>query len=844
MGQFWGGQRVVAQTVDAAQLVQQGIERYQLGDYKSAIAPWEAALKIYREAKNQASAVIVLENLARAYQRLGRNQQALPYWKQVVEAYRQLENLPQVGRSLIEQAQVHSYLGQPKQAIEYLCQPKVDGTCTEGSALQIARMTQDTAAAVAALGSLGDAYRLVGDYQQALTVLQAGLELTQKLDDPRYHAAVLNSLGNTHGSLAQLSYRRAYSAELRGDSRDADLAQQIGVSEDDKAQNYFLEGLRLVRAQNDVQGQLRTILSLVPLYYRIGTAEAADQYLQEGQNLLKQLPESREKVYAMIDLARLQQPGTIGKGLLRTDCLQPRFDAAAEQLIKQSITVAQRLQDPQAESYALGELGHIYECRGNYSQALDLTQKARWIAEPDRVADSLYLWEWQTGRILKAQGRTTEAIAAYGKAIATLETVRNEILAANRDLQFDFRDTIEPVYRELVNLKLSQSIKEDAIELTQKLSAALNIMDSLKLKELQNYFGSNCVLPVTPKEETQSLLADKATAVFSSIVLEDRTAIVASLPNNQKKLAWISTKSDDLRREVNEFRRGLERFYDAYDPQQAQKLYDWIIRPFASDLEKAQIKTLIFVQDDILRSIPMSALHDGEKFLVQRYAIATTPSLALTIPKLPERRNLRALALGVTQSVTIDGQQFPALRNVGQEIDQIEIQMPGSKQLLNAEFTQDRLKKELSKRTYPIIHIATHGKFGTEPEETFIVTGNQQKLTLNELDSTIRSIEQGRPQIDLIALMACETAVGDERAALGFAGIAVRAGVSSALASLWFVNDMATAKIAAAFYAVLAKEKVGKAEALQIAQKALIESGGIYAHPAYWAPFVLVGNWL
>ncbi len=365
------------------------------------------------------------------------------------------------------------------------------------------------------------------------------------------------------------------------------------------------------------------------------------------------------------------------------------------------------------------------------------------------------------------------------------------------------------------------------------------------MAELQNYFGNDCVITAINQESVDLVGTDTATAVFSSIILKNRVAILVSLPNGEKRSTWIDIDSERLRQEINEFRRGLERYRDlTYDPTQAQKLYDWIIRPFAADLDLAQIKTLVFIQDGILRSVPMAALHDGAKFLVQKYAIATTPSITLTNPKPLDRQTLRALALGLTKDAIVDGRTFPALTNVGSEISQVETQIPGSKQLLDDNFTRDRLQQELDKTVYPIIHIATHGEFGTVPEDTFLVTGKNGKLTINDLDTAIRSVNSDSVSVELLVLTACETAVGDDRAALGLAGVAVQAGVRSALASLWFIQDASTATLITKFYTNLNDSSVSKADALGAAQRTLIEAGGEYAHPAYWAPFILIGNWL
>ena len=823
-----------AHSPNASQLVQQGVELYQSGDFRGAIAQWQTALTIYQDTQNPTNEAIVLENLARAYQQTGQINQAIGNWEGAIAQYRQLENWQQVGRGLTEQAQAYSRIGQQRRAIALLCGER-EG-CVPGSAVQLAQEQNDYFGEAAALGSLGEASRLRGDYEKAIETLQTSLKIASNIDNPQLHSSALNSLGNAYSSLAQVNARRANSARQIGEIEQANQLEQAASRNNAQALAYFEESLKLAQDQNNQLGQMRSLLNTIPLYYRREANVKANQNIQQALALLPTLPQTQEKVYAAIDLAMLQSDSSL-------KCSKPEHDEAAIALLGQAVSIAQSLEDDRALSFALGELGHVYECRQDYAQALKLTQRARWTAEQDQSAkDSLYRWEWQTGRILKAQGQLNEAMGAYEGAIATLETIRDELLVANRDLQFDFRDTVEPIYRQLIALKLetlpSPLVKSvDAINLTSVLQTA----DSLKLAELQNYFGDECDLRGIERERVDLANATPNTAVFSSIILQDRTAIILNLPDGQQKIAQIAIDDKSLREEINQFRLGLESFFDQYDPQPAQKVYDWLIRPFEADLQP-QIETLVFVQDGILRSIPMGALHDGEQFLIQKYAIATTPSLSLTTPNPSNRQDLRALALGLSESASIDGRDYPPLPYVRQEIDQVQQQLQGSKLLLNEEFTSQRLQQELGDNAYPIIHIATHGVFGTVPEDTFLVTGSKEKLTINELDTLIRTTEGTEP-LELLTLTACQTAIGDERSALGLAGVAVQAGAKSALASLWSIEDAATAQMANRFYQGLNNPGTNKAQALREAQVALLE-GGRYAHPAYWAPYILIGNWL
>ncbi len=209
---------------------------------------------------------------------------------------------------------------------------------------------------------------------------------------------------------------------------------------------------------------------------------------------------------------------------------------------------------------------------------------------------------------------------------------------------------------------------------------------------------------------------------------------------------------------------------------------------------------------------------------------------------------MRVLALGVSQAATVDGKKFPPLPNVVMEITEVTQKIRGKK-LLDNDFTTSRLKTELSEAVYPIIHVATHGEFGSEPQDTF--TGNNEKLTFKELDRQIRSVTRNQQLLELLTLTPCKTAVGDDLSTLGLAGVAVQAGARSVLASLWAINDASTVQIVSDFYTKLfdgskqaqGDRNVTKAQALQAAQTALIE-GKQYTHPYYWSGFILIGNWL
>jgi CHAT domain-containing protein len=198
--------------------------------------------------------------------------------------------------------------------------------------------------------------------------------------------------------------------------------------------------------------------------------------------------------------------------------------------------------------------------------------------------------------------------------------------------------------------------------------------------------------------------------------------------------------------------------------------------------------------------------------------------------------------------LTVERPPFQALTNVRTEVASVQKILGGTK-LLDRDFTLTNLQEQLQNKSYPVVHIATHGKFGVDSASTFLLTFDS-RMTLEQIDEVLRqsklsqrASQRSQKLVELLTLSACQTAAGDNRAALGIAGVAVRAGVRSALASLWNINDEATVPLIEEFYTQLEQPNVTKAEALQKAQLKMIANLE-YSHPAVWSPFILIGNWL
>ncbi|MBD1925009.1 CHAT domain-containing protein [Trichocoleus sp. FACHB-90] len=297
-----------------------------------------------------------------------------------------------------------------------------------------------------------------------------------------------------------------------------------------------------------------------------------------------------------------------------------------------------------------------------------------------------------------------------------------------------------------------------------------------------------------------------------------------------------------------------------------QQLYQWLIAPLEADLKARGIQNLVFITDMGLRSLPLAALHDGQKFLVEGYSVGLMPSLSLTDTRYRNIKDTEVLAMGAAKF-----QNKPALPAVPAELsfiactDQQSSARPcwNGKSFLDEAFTLSNLKTQRGERPFGIVHLATHAEFKSGSLSNSYIQLWDTQLRLDSLGQ----MGWNNPPVDLLVLSACRTAIGDEEAELGFAGLAVQAGVKSALASLWYVSDEGTLGLMTGFYNELKKAPI-KAEALRQVQVAMLKgelrveenqllspdgkiplpptlgnfSNQQFTHPYYWAAFTMIGN--
>ncbi len=751
----------------------------------------------------------------------GQAREALAAWQAAEEAYKEAEDEARQLGSLINQSQALQSLGfygRARQTLEDI-----------GQRLE----SQSTELQLFGWGNLANMYWRTGDLKQAEETLRKALNVPHSVDHLQRRSGLFVSLGNIEQARKQL--RRS----LQHYEQAANLAS--GELEFQATLNQFQLLLRL-----DEQPKARR---LIPRLNRQLQALPPSRPVLYGAthfaNSLTQLAFTEPVDRSTRSHSRRQPRLGVGDDLTkgktakssdrRPKTLQdPESLKLASQTLTWAMETAKQLGDARAETYARGYLGHLYELSQQWQGAQVLTQDAITQAERINAQDIGYQWQWQLARILKAQGQDDSAKKAYHNAFDMLQSLRSDLVTAQPDLQFSFRESVEPVYREFVAILL-RPVPPATEPTPEALKLAREVIEALQVAELNNFFHTACLQDqVVPLEEVD----ETGAAVLYPIILPRHITLILSLPGQPLRSVSTEVTQKKVEKTLRKFRRSLERPYtDPRGTELAQQVYDWLIRPIEAELKASDIQTLTFVLDGALRNVPMAALHDGKEYLIQNYSIALTPGLQLLDPKPIQLKNKRTLLAGITEA----RHGFPALPNVKDELAAIQ-NVVSNRVLLNDTFTSGALKEIVQSSDFPVVHLATHGQFSSDVEDTFVLAWDEE-VKVQDLSSILRGGDRLDKPLELLVLSACETASGDARAALGLAGISVQAGARSTLASLWSLDDKSGAVFAEKFYKALLPGKLSRAEALQAAQLEMLDDPD-YRKPQSWASYVLVGNWL
>ncbi|MDJ1170371.1 CHAT domain-containing protein [Roseofilum sp. BLCC_M154] len=760
---------------------------------------------------------------------------ALVSWQEAGKLYQQLGLTEAEDRNRLNQVQAMQELGLFQSACEAIG-ARIDenvsfcaGVKLENLPENLRRFAGDRLM-VLHLQALGDTLRLMGDLESSQQVLELGLELVD--GDTETFDKLQLSLGNTWRAKGDRQWAIAQSAT----STIQFNFEFCPILENQEEYDSALKHYQNVSENNPLL-KLQANLNQLNLQVALNQNILDFNPLEEAQNL---------------NLFNTQSGNNLILNTLQTaTCISTIPWQNIAQNLQTIIDVSQQRKDLKTQSYALGYLGRLYEQHAQDSKeylqtAKTNTQKALSIAQSlDLNAPELaYQWQWQLGRILeKTQSPYSEILSAYKAAFNTLQSLRQELVSSNRDLQFSFRDEVEPVYRKYVDLLLQNNPSQD------NLKEARNVIEALQLAELDDFFNDACI--TAQESKLEDIASD--TAVLYPILLDGKIAVIYTLSDSLIDYT-IEPLSNPQRFErtinalINDLKEDINNNYQQYGQTVYDSLFSDKLKSFLSSHD--QIKTLVFVLDGQLRNLPMATLYDGEKYLIEKYALAVAPGLNLLAPGSLNSLDLRILPGGLAQkapSFDLVHARLNPLSNALSELESIaqlfENQTPV---VLDESFTVEVIKSYFANVYYSIFHWVTHGQFSSNPEETFILTWNE-RLGVNQLNELIQSqAEFSSEPIELLVLSACETAEGDNRAALGLAGVSIRAGSRSTVATLWKVDDRATSEFMSQFYQEMIENKKTKAEALKTVQESFLsgEKGEALRDPRFWAAFVLIGHWI
>ncbi|MBF0452279.1 MAG: CHAT domain-containing protein [Candidatus Magnetomorum sp.] len=506
--------------------------------------------------------------------------------------------------------------------------------------------------------------------------------------------------------------------------------------------------------------------------------------------------------------------------------LHPKAVSIAKQTITSALSASERFNDVLLISHAHCMLGRTYLIENKIEDAIDHANQAIFCAQKGYFPEIEYQAYWLSGNILKKMGALKKAIKAFNQSQRILYPLQNEFFKGFHKMDHTrFITKVRPVYLDLVSALIEQyeSMEESPLK-ADILYRVINAMEHLKTAELEDYYHDEC-LSVTGKKQLSpkafiSTLPDK-TLVIYPVPLKERLIILLLRHNNISMIKTsvslhqidqaVSSLCRHIRGGLSQNERRTLRFF-----KYSRLIYKWLIQPYASELTD-NINTLVFVPDGAFRLVPFSALHDGKKYLIETYALAIIPALRFcnieaseTVSNARSKHTKDILLGGLSQ------QARPRLKFVEQELASIKNMVNSSTVLLDSSFTANNLFFQFKTNTYRNVLLATHGMFSETVQSTFLQT-SEQDITpdlLEKLLATGQTITH-QSKIELLALSACQTAKGNERAALGLAGLAVKSGAQTVIASLWYIEDKTSALFITKVFQALISGSVSRACALQ-----------------------------
>jgi len=853
--------QVKSRAGEASTLLRLGNAYLTLSRYEKAAEYYEQARTIYRELRDRVSEGGALNNLGNAHRLLGRYERAIEYYEQARAIYSELKDRAGEGNSLNNLSSAYRQLGRYEKAIEYYEQ-----------ALAIYREVKFRNGQGGVINNLGLAYSSLGRYEKAIEYYEQALAIFREVKDRNGEGLALNNLGIAYSGLGQ--YERAIEyhgqalaiyREVKNRDNEGSALYNLGVAHDSlgrhaRAVEYHGQALAIAREVKTRGRECDPLVGLGAAYRAQGQSERATQYHEQALAVARQVKqrdsEAKALNHLMLDWKARNRP------------------ALAVFFGKQSVNVYQEIRNDIRSLDRASQQSFVRSKEETYRTLADLLIAQGRLPEAEQVINLLKQEEYFDFIRRDAADGSDGGKARLTREEEALEKRYREIadrvaeLGAERGVLIEKKTRTAEEEQRLAKIDADLVIAGDAF---QKFLSRL----ASELGETPEAAARVYVL-----RESQGLMEDlrelgPGTVALYTLITEDRYRVILTTPDFQK--GFESTiKAAGLNRKVLEFRAALQN--PKLDPLPlAQELYRILLRPVEKDLKTAKAHTLMWSLDGVLRYLPVAALHDGKQYLVERYgSVVFTPASQARLKDVPSR-NWRALGLGVTKA---HGDRIPALPGVLEEMRGIIKDeqneggvLPGTVKL-DEQFTQEAMLAGLRARP-PVVHVASHFQFqpGNETNSALLL-GDGSFLSLAQ----IKSLPNVFGGVELLTLSACNTATGGSGAngkeVEGFGVLAQRQGAKAVVASLWPVADRSTKALMQEFYRLReASAGTTKAEALRQAQLKLLRGDKTvagpaaadrqvtheeskadnrplfkadpnrpYAHPYYWAPFLMIGN--
>jgi CHAT domain-containing protein/Tfp pilus assembly protein PilF len=798
---------------------------------RQRIATCQSFLAMQQQSGDRAGAGATLNNLGLVYQEQGKYADAAQVYQQALMLHQQLDLPDRQSATLTNLGSIHQELGQYAQALEFYQQ-----------ALALYKTTNNRDYIGRTLNNLGTLHRQLGQDEAALASYQQALTIAQEANDRPNAGTVLHNIGLLHNKA------KRYTQALEMYQQALVMRQELG---DRSGEGLTLNNIGLLHnALGESTEAISALKTAQVIFQTLGNTASLGNVLDSQGTVYKTLKQPNQAIIAYQQALALAQSS--GAKALEAEILANIGELFAEQrqpklaiaFYKRSVQTTETIRQTLRTLPYEQQDSYIQTVATTYRALADLLLKQDRVLEAQQILDLLKVQELKDYlRTVRGTVQPVEFLKPETEILQKFEARQQTAIQLGQELS-QLRQIPEPqrTTQQTLNIQFSQFINSADVQ------ALLNQLKPSTLRQTVDLADLNQL-----RDELRQVKA----VLLYPLILDDRLELVITTPNSPPLRRTVKVTKAELNQTILEFRQALvNSSRTANTKQLGQKLYSWLIQPLEKDLQQSTVvggkmaspvETIIYAPDGQLRYIPLSALHDGNQWLVQRYRVNNITAKSLMGNRFVAQpatrpRILAGAILGQetaypikTRGITLQGLTYAKA-----EVNAIATTLPNATtQLLGNDFSVQATKTKMN--DYSILHFATHAAFVSgDPSQSFILFGDSSIATLQEIQAgwSLKS--------DLVVLSACETGLGGKlgngEEILGLGYVFQERGAKATVASLWSVQDDSTAVLMNGFYAHLQKG-LSKAEALRQAQLSLINSGN-YDRPLHWAPFILIGNGL